>query len=112
MLAATNQSGIRARANLEETTGGGANCLEPDTVFRLDAAAVGQSGSDPAFLRNTAERVYLIEAAHNRRSSVQIPPPATIERPRKRGPSRGQVTGRHHLTHAQLEGFQRRGGGR
>jgi hypothetical protein len=35
------------------------------TVFRLNAAAVGQSGSEPACQRNTAERVYLFEAAHN-----------------------------------------------
>jgi hypothetical protein len=35
------------------------------TVFRLNAAAVGQSSLEPAFRRNTAACVYTIEAAHN-----------------------------------------------
>jgi hypothetical protein len=35
------------------------------TVFRLNATGEGESGSPTAFRRNTAERVYAIEAAHN-----------------------------------------------
>ena len=37
------------------------------TVFRLNATARGQSGSEPAFRRNRAAPVYTIEAAVNRR---------------------------------------------
>jgi hypothetical protein len=35
------------------------------TVFRLNATAEGEPGSQTAFRRNTAERVYEIEAALN-----------------------------------------------
>jgi hypothetical protein len=40
------------------------------TVFRRDATADGQSGLTAAFRRNTAERVYTIEAAHAEGGSV------------------------------------------
>jgi len=45
------------------------------TVFRLNARPRPKTGSDPAFGRNAAARVYRIEAAHNPRSQVQILPP-------------------------------------
>jgi hypothetical protein len=45
------------------------------TVFRLSAARAGDSGLEPAFRRNRAERVYLFEALISRRSQVQILPP-------------------------------------
>jgi hypothetical protein len=51
------------------------------TVFRLNAAAVGQSGLEPAFLRNTAARVYTIEAAHNPEVAGSNPAPATQKGP-------------------------------
>src|SRR5262245_21528435 len=35
------------------------------TVFCRNARAAAESGQEPAFTRNEAERVYLIEAAHN-----------------------------------------------
>src|SRR5215471_6669544 len=43
-----------------------ASCFRGDvTLFRLNAVVVGESGSPSAFRRNTAERVYTTEAAHN-----------------------------------------------
>jgi hypothetical protein len=55
------------------------------TVFRLNAARAGDSGMEPAFRRNTAERVYTIDAAHNPEVAGQILPPL-LERPRETGP--------------------------
>ena len=55
------------------------------TVLRLNATAEGHSGSGPAFRRNTAERVYTIEAAHNPEVAGSNPAPATSRRPRRRG---------------------------
>jgi hypothetical protein len=49
------------------------------TVFRLNATVVGQSGSESAFRRNTAERVYTFEAAHNPEVAGSNPAPATSE---------------------------------
>ena len=49
------------------------------TVFRLNAAAVGEFGSEPALRRNTAEGVYRIEAAHNPEVAGSNPAPATSE---------------------------------
>ena len=46
-------------------------------MFHLNAADVGESGSEPAFTRNTAERVYVIEAAHNPEIAGSNPAPAT-----------------------------------
>ena len=53
------------------------------TVFLLNASAVGQSGSERAFLRNEAERVYTSEAAHNPGVAGSNPAPATgrMEKP-------------------------------
>ena len=47
------------------------------TVFRLNATAEGQSGSQTAFRRNTAERAYMIEAAHDPEVAGSNPAPAT-----------------------------------
>jgi hypothetical protein len=47
------------------------------TVFRLRTSAGGQSGSEPAFRRNTAERAYAIDAAHNPEVAGSNPAPAT-----------------------------------
>jgi hypothetical protein len=41
--------------------------------------AVGQSGSESAFRRNQAERVYRIEAAHNPEVAGSNPAPATAK---------------------------------
>src|SRR5215212_10315098 len=49
------------------------------TVFRLNATAGCQSGSEPAFRRNTAERVYRIDAAHNPEVAGSNPAPATTK---------------------------------
>jgi hypothetical protein len=51
------------------------------TVFRLHATADAHSGSESAFLRNTAERVYTIEAAHNPEVAGSNPAPATAKGP-------------------------------
>ena len=45
------------------------------TVFRLNASAAGQIGSERAFRRNTAEGVYRIEAAHNPEVAGSSPTP-------------------------------------
>jgi hypothetical protein len=51
------------------------------TVFRLNAAVVGESGFEPALGRNTAERVYATEAAHNPEVAGSNPAPATEKAP-------------------------------
>jgi hypothetical protein len=51
------------------------------TVFRPNASVAAQSGSDSAFRRITGERVYRTQAAHNRRSQVQILPPLLRKAP-------------------------------
>jgi hypothetical protein len=51
------------------------------TVFRLNATAAAESGLEPAFRRNTAERAYGIEAAHNPEVAGSNPAPATAEAP-------------------------------
>jgi len=45
------------------------------TVFRLNATVEGESCSQIAFRRNTAERVYTIEAAHNPEVAGSNPAP-------------------------------------
>ena len=52
---------------------------------------------EPAFRRNTAERVYLVEAAHNRRSQVQILPPL-LESPAPAGLSSFRLDDRGRST--------------
>jgi hypothetical protein len=47
------------------------------TVFRLNARPRPKTGSESAFRRNTAERVYLNEAAHNPEVAGSNPAPAT-----------------------------------
>jgi hypothetical protein len=54
------------------------------TVFRLNASVAGQSGSESAFRRNTAEPVYRIEAAHNPEVAGSNPAPATFKGPGNR----------------------------
>jgi hypothetical protein len=44
------------------------------TVFRLNAGARPKTGSECAFRRNEAERVYIIEAAHNPEVAVRLSP--------------------------------------
>ena len=51
------------------------------TVFRLNARPPPKTGSDPAFRRNEAERVYIIEAAHNPEVAGSNPAPATSKGP-------------------------------
>jgi hypothetical protein len=46
-------------------------------VFRPNAPPRPKTGSDSAFQRNTAERVYTIEAAHNPEVAGSNPAPAT-----------------------------------
>jgi hypothetical protein len=50
-------------------------------LFRLNATALGQSGLEPAFRRNTAARVYTSEAAHNPEVAGSNPAPATGKAP-------------------------------
>jgi hypothetical protein len=54
------------------------------TMFRRDATADGQSGSTAAFRQNRADRVYIIEAAHEPEVAGSNPAPL-LERPWKRG---------------------------
>jgi hypothetical protein len=49
------------------------------TAFRLNAAVVCESGAESAFRRNTAERVYITEAAHNPEVAGSNPAPATAK---------------------------------
>src|SRR5437764_9273245 len=49
------------------------------TVFRLNAPPRLKTGSEPAFRRDTAERVYATEAAHNPEVAGSNPAPATAE---------------------------------
>src|SRR4029453_4509215 len=53
--------------------------LSDVTVFRLNATAEGQSGSESTFRRNTAEHAYRIEAAHNPEVAGSNPAPATAK---------------------------------
>jgi hypothetical protein len=55
------------------------------TVFRLNAADVGESGLEPASRRNTAERVCTTEATQNPEVAGSNPAPATEKRPWKQG---------------------------
>ena len=55
--------------------------------FRLDAAPEGRSGLGRAFRRNTAARLYLIEAPHNPEVAGSNPAPAI-----SRGALRGSFT--------------------
>ena len=48
-------------------------------VFRLNARSPAKTGSDPAFRRNEAERVYIIEAADNPEVAGSNPAPATAK---------------------------------
>ena len=54
------------------------------TLFRLNARPRQKTGSLSAFRRNTAERVYIIEAAHNPEVIGSNPAPATTEARHKR----------------------------
>jgi hypothetical protein len=54
------------------------------TVFRLNARLRPKTGSDSAFRRNTAARVYRIEAAHNPEVAGSNPAPATEKGPGNR----------------------------
>jgi hypothetical protein len=51
------------------------------TVFRLNAACAGDSGSEHAFRWNEAAHEYTIEAAHNPEVAGSNPAPATAEGP-------------------------------
>jgi hypothetical protein len=51
------------------------------TVFRLNAACARDFGLELAFRRNTAARVYAIEAAHNPEVAGSNPAPATAKGP-------------------------------
>jgi hypothetical protein len=49
------------------------------TAFRLKAKDVGLSGFESAFLRNAAEGLGLVEAAHNPEVAGSNPAPATAK---------------------------------
>ena len=51
------------------------------TVFRLNARPRPKTGSESAFLRNTAEQVYPIEAAHDPEVAGSNPAPAVYKGP-------------------------------
>jgi hypothetical protein len=51
------------------------------TVFRLNALSRRKIGSEPAFRRNTAERVHTIEAAHNPEVAGSNPRNPRVEKP-------------------------------
>ena len=51
------------------------------TVFRRSATCAGHAVYEHAFRRNTAERVYTVEAAHNPEVAGSNPAPATHEGP-------------------------------
>ena len=55
------------------------------TVFRLNAQPRQKNRLAACISRNTAEHVYMIEAAHNPEVAGSNPAPAYCERPRKRG---------------------------
>jgi hypothetical protein len=46
-------------------------------LFRVNAARARDFGSEPAFQRNTAERMYIFEAAHNPEVAGSNAAPAT-----------------------------------
>src|SRR5829696_471951 len=67
----------RAAASVLQASG-----LRSDvTVFRLNTAAGCQSCSETALRRNTTERVYRVEAAHNPEVAGSNPAPATSKGP-------------------------------
>src|SRR4029453_11086349 len=53
--------------------------------------------SERAFRRNTAERMYTIEVAHNTEVAGSNPAPATEKGPRKRGARIGEFVGQRDL---------------
>jgi hypothetical protein len=72
------------------------------TVFRLNARARPKTGSDSAFRRNTAARVYRIEAAHNPEVAGSNPAPATAG-----GPGNGAFSFRTPNTALARQAFLR-----
>src|SRR5829696_6248194 len=67
----------RAAASVLQASG-----LRSDvTVFRLNTASGCQSCSETALRRNTTERVYRVEAAHNPQVAGSNPAPATGKAP-------------------------------
>jgi hypothetical protein len=57
------------------------------TVFRLNAVVLGESGSQPAFLPNTAERAYTFETAHNPEVRRILPSLSQTKKPCRAGVS-------------------------
>jgi hypothetical protein len=72
------------------------------TVFRLNARPRPKTGSESAFRRNTAERVYLNEAAHNPEVAGSNPAPATAG-----GPGNGAFSFRTPNTALARQAFLR-----
>jgi pimeloyl-ACP methyl ester carboxylesterase len=74
-------NGLEGRGSVGAEGGPAARVLQASrfrkdvTAFRLNARPRPKTGSEPAFRRNEAEHVCTIEAAHTRRSQVQILPP-------------------------------------
>jgi len=71
---------VWAQVSGDEFPLGRARVPEPGRS-RLNARPRRQTGSKPAFRRNAAERVYMIEAAHNSQVAGSNPAPATAEGP-------------------------------
>jgi hypothetical protein len=67
------------------------------TVFRLNARPPPKTSSKRAFRRNTAERVYLFEAAHNPEVAGSNPAPATAKGPGGRAFLLGAHSGLAHV---------------
>ena len=77
-------------------------------VFRRNAQPRPKTGPERAFRRNTAERVHLIEAAHNPEVAGSNPAPATGGAP-ETGPFRFPQATLRAETLAQLLPFRRSG---
>ena len=67
------------------------HCVPPKSDLRAGTAV------QPAFRRNTAERAYTIEAAHNPEVAGSNPAPA-IGKARKRGPFVSRLAGSSQLS--------------
>ena len=75
------------------------------TVFRQNAWPTPKTGSEPAFRRNTAERVYLFEAAHNPEVAGSNPAPL-LRKASETGPFLCRLRTRSQLLQAFLQAPQ------
>src|SRR5262245_58692340 len=76
---------LQHRSHVWDRTPPGASVLQASgfrsdvTAFRLNARQLPQTGSETAFRWNTAEPVYITEAAHNPDVAGSNPAPATAK---------------------------------